>query len=163
MKRGLVLSLVVWLVGVMGFVIHPGLSVGAGESNNVDLLSPLFRASLENSLSDLSSQEINLNSDIFDPQVGNSEVTGNNADSERVIKLAQGWVPPFPTASVTCANSGGATCRGTSTCQGSQTCFGRLTCAETCSNSGGATCRGTATCDDLTCRMPFCEEVSPSH
>jgi hypothetical protein len=161
MKKGLRLFLVVGLLAVTGFLVGPGLSFGAGDSGSVDSPSPLFLASLENSLSDLSSSRISLDGTVYD-----SRGAYNNEDGrDQVIELADadvhpGWVN-FPTSAVTCAGSGGATCRGTATCAGSETCFGNITCGTTCAGSGGATCGGTVTCGEYTCSGRICREMSP--
>lgn len=158
MKRGLKLSLVVGLVGVMGFLLQPALCLGAGQP---DSSSPLFLASLEKSLTDLSSARIALDGEVYDPKPAGNETT------QGTITVATGENPDpgapvyFPTTIQTCADSGGATCRGTATCAGSETCFGNITCGITCAGSGGATCAGTVTCGEHTCSGRVCDEMSP--
>ncbi|MDY6987768.1 MAG: hypothetical protein SWQ30_06895 [Thermodesulfobacteriota bacterium] len=165
MKKGLRSFLVVWLVAVTGLLVYPALSVGAGGASDVDSSSPLFLASLDKSLSDLSSSRIALDGEVYDPQGAYINDDGLNAGPDKVIELADAELHPgweqFPTTAVTCANSGGATCRGTATCAGSETCFGNITCGATCAGSGGATCAGTVTCGEHTCSGRICREMSP--
>ena len=166
MKKGLRSFLVVWLLAVAGVFIFPVLSIGAGAASDADSSSPLFLASLDKSLSDLSSSRIALDGEVYDPRGAyiNEDVL-STAEPKRVIELADaevhhGW-EQFPTTAVTCAGSGGATCRGTTTCAGSETCFGNITCGATCAGSGGATCGGTVTCGEHTCSGRICREMSP--
>jgi len=158
--------LVVWLVAVTGLLVFSAPSVGAGEVSDVESSSPLFLASLGKSLSDLSSARIALDREVYDPQGAYIKEDNLHAGSDKVMELA-GTNPPhpgwedFPTTAVTCAGSGGATCRGTATCAGSETCFGNITCGATCAGSGGATWAGTVTCGEHTCSGRVCREMSP--
>ncbi len=149
MKRALNSFFVIWLAGIMAFLIDPALSVGGEDSGMADSSSPLFHASLTSSLSDLTSQNIDISLDVSEPQGAVDEA--QIPDAEPVLYLARGPVPRGGqggsyTSGQTCMGSGGATCRGTATCAGSQTCLGSFTCGETCMGSGAPTCQGTATC-----------------
>jgi len=167
MKRGLKLSLAVGLVGVMGFLLQPALCLGAEQPDHLGSSSPLFFASLEKSLTDLSSARIALDGEVYDPKPAENETT------QGIITLALDGAPSpggenpdpgapvyFPTTIQTCAGSGGATCRGTATCAGSETCFGNITCGTTCAGSGD-TCAGSPTCGEHTCSGRVCNEMSP--
>jgi hypothetical protein len=164
MKRGLSVLLILGFLGIAGFLVHPApLCLGAEQSKLIDSPSPLFLASLDKTLTDLSSARIALDAEVNDPEPPQDE-TG-------IITLAQVPSPggevtdsgprAFPTTAQTCAGSGGATCRGTVTCAGSETCFGNITCGTTCAGSGGATCAGTVTCGEYTCSGRVCREMSP--
>ncbi len=140
MKRTMKLFFVVWLACVMGLVINPTLSVAAEDSGNADSSTPLFHSSLQCSLSDLSSTNIDLNADVCSPRATRHETTSSNTVSEENFVVAQA-------RSATRSGSGGATCRGTLTCSGGATCGTR----PTCSGGARATCRATCAATCATC------------
>ena len=143
MKKTMRLFFVVWLACVMGLVINPTLSVAAEDSGNADSSTPLFHSSLQCSLSDLSSTNIDLNADVCSPRSTKQETRSSNTASEKNFVVAQAR----SAGSATRSGRGGATCRGTLTCSGGATCGAR----PTWSGGGGTTCRGTVTCSAATC------------
>jgi hypothetical protein len=159
MRRALNSFLAISLAGLMMFLLDPALSVGIENADSADSSSPLFYASLESSLSDLTSQNIDISLDVSEPE-GTADGTWS-CNPEPVLQVAAGPVPRGGqggnyTSGETCMGSGGATCQGTATCVGSQTCLGAFTCAETCMGSGAPTCQGTATCKgSQTCEGTF--------
>lgn len=129
--------------------------------------SPLFAASLQDTLQELDAKE----KGVYD--VNSGAVTENNDGSMRVAfspgipNIPKPVVPSIPTtptvpsvpstpvptytSSYSCGTTCGSTCVGSSTCAGSSTCFGTSTCAGASTCVGTNTCVGSTSCNSATC------------